>query len=106
MGHGGASGSAARSAGSTSPPTQRRRLPGSTCAPVTPSHRTPALLAAVAGARSAGEVGAELRSLFSLADLHYWLGRVPEALEAYRQTSERALKAGLAWVPMVWTRGS
>ncbi len=58
-----------------------------------------ALLAAVAEARSSGEINAELRSLFNLADLHYWLGRIPEALEAYRQTSERALKAGLAWSP-------
>jgi DNA-binding CsgD family transcriptional regulator/tetratricopeptide (TPR) repeat protein len=58
-----------------------------------------ALVAAVAEARSSGEVSAELRSLFNLAGLHYELGEVPEALEIYQQTWQRARQAGLPWGP-------
>ena len=58
-----------------------------------------ALVAAVAEARASGEVSAELRSMFNLAGLHYELGAVPQALELYQQTRQRALQAGLPWGP-------
>ncbi len=58
-----------------------------------------ALVRAVQVARSAGEVAAELRGLFSLGGLHYELGRVPEAVDAYRETWQRAVEAGRPWAP-------
>lgn len=58
-----------------------------------------ALLAAIAEARSGGVVMAELRSLYDLAGLHYEMGRLPQALEAYRLTWQRAGQAGIPWGP-------
>ncbi len=58
-----------------------------------------ALVQAVAEARSAGDVAAELRGLFNLGGLHYELGRVPEAVAAYRETWQRAVDAGRPWAP-------
>lgn len=58
-----------------------------------------AFLEAVAEARSGGVVTAELRGLYSLAGLHYELGRLPKALDAYQQTWRRAGEAGVPWGP-------
>ncbi len=58
-----------------------------------------ALVQAVAQARSAGDVAAELRGLFNLGGLHYELGRLPEALQVYRETWQRAGEAGRPWAP-------
>ena len=54
---------------------------------------------AVAEARSAGEVAGELRGSFKLGSLHYELGRLPLALDAYRRTWERAVEVGRPWAP-------
>ena len=58
-----------------------------------------ALIQAVASARAAGQVAAELRGLFNLGGLHYELGRLPQALEIYRQTWQRAKEEGRPWAP-------
>ncbi len=58
-----------------------------------------ALVQTIADARAAGEVAAELRSLYNLAGLHYELGRLPQALEVFRQTWRRAIEAGRPWAP-------
>ena len=41
-------------------------------------------------AQAAGELGAELRSRYSLGALHYELGELPQALAAFRATVDRA----------------
>jgi DNA-binding CsgD family transcriptional regulator len=64
-----------------------------------PDKSQAALMAAVAEAEASGEVSAELRSLFSLGGLHYELGRVPLALQIYRQTWQRAVQARQPWGP-------
>ena len=58
-----------------------------------------ALIQAVAQARLACEVTAELRGLFNLAGLHYEQGRLSPALEVYRETWQRAREAGRPWAP-------
>ncbi len=64
-----------------------------------PSASLAALEAAVMTARSAGELTAELRSQFSVGDLHYQLGRWEEAAAAYRAAMECASAAGHQWAP-------
>jgi DNA-binding CsgD family transcriptional regulator/tetratricopeptide (TPR) repeat protein len=58
-----------------------------------------ALVQAVADARSAGEVAAELRALCSLGSLHYSQGELAASLTAYRQACERAAEKGRPWAP-------
>jgi DNA-binding CsgD family transcriptional regulator/tetratricopeptide (TPR) repeat protein len=58
-----------------------------------------ALIQAVAHARSASEVTAELRGLLNLGGLYYELGRLPEALKVYGETWQRAKEAGRPWAP-------
>ncbi len=53
----------------------------------------------VADARTAGQVAAELRGLFSLGGLHYELGHLAEALATYRSAAERARATGRPWAP-------
>ncbi len=53
----------------------------------------------VAQARADGDVAAELRGHAHLGTLHYELGRLDEAAEAYAVTSRRAEAAGLPWAP-------
>jgi DNA-binding CsgD family transcriptional regulator/tetratricopeptide (TPR) repeat protein len=57
------------------------------------------LMKAVAGARSTGEVAAELRGLYNLGTLHYELGRLPQALAVYQETWARAKQFGRLWAP-------
>jgi DNA-binding CsgD family transcriptional regulator len=58
-----------------------------------------ALVETVAAARAAGEVAAELRGLFNLGGLHYELGRVPQAVDVYREGWQRAVEVGRPWAP-------
>jgi DNA-binding CsgD family transcriptional regulator len=53
----------------------------------------------VAQARADGDLSAELRGLHHLGALHYELGRLDEAAEAYAVASERAVQAGRPWAP-------
>jgi DNA-binding CsgD family transcriptional regulator len=64
-----------------------------------PSASLAALESAVLSARSAGELTAELRSLFSVGDLHYQQARWEHASEAYRAAMECAREAGHQWAP-------
>jgi DNA-binding CsgD family transcriptional regulator len=57
------------------------------------------LVAAIADARAAGEVTAELRALTSLGSLHYGQGRLGPALAAYGQAGRRAEEVGHTWAP-------
>jgi DNA-binding CsgD family transcriptional regulator/tetratricopeptide (TPR) repeat protein len=57
------------------------------------------LMKAIAGARSTGEVAAELRGLYNLGTLHYELGRLPQALAVYQETWQRAKRFGRLWAP-------
>jgi len=52
-----------------------------------------------ADARAAGELAAELRSLFKLGSLHWGLGRLEEARTVYGEVVERARAAGRPWAP-------
>ena len=54
---------------------------------------------AAAAARAAGEVGAELRGLFSLGGVHYEHARHAEALAAYLTAADRARQVGRPWAP-------
>jgi DNA-binding CsgD family transcriptional regulator/tetratricopeptide (TPR) repeat protein len=58
-----------------------------------------ALVEAIAEARAAGEVTAELRGLCTLGGLHYNQGRLAPALAAYRQAAGRAIETGRPWAP-------
>jgi DNA-binding CsgD family transcriptional regulator/tetratricopeptide (TPR) repeat protein len=58
-----------------------------------------ALVEAIADARAAGEVTAELRGLCTLGGLHYNQGRLAPALAAYRQAADRAIETGRPWAP-------
>ncbi len=58
-----------------------------------------ALIEAVAVARSAGEATAELRGLINLGAIYYEQGRLPQALDLYRQTWHRAQEVGRPWGP-------
>lgn len=53
----------------------------------------------VAEARAAGEIAAELRSLFNLGSLHYELGRLAEAATVYQLAADRARETGRPWAP-------
>jgi DNA-binding CsgD family transcriptional regulator len=53
----------------------------------------------VAQARADGDVAAELRGLNHLGALHYELGRLGEATEAYAAAWERAVASGSRWAP-------
>ena len=64
-----------------------------------PSASLAALEAAVLTARGAGELTAELRSQFSVGDLHYQLARWEQAGEAYRAAMECARATGHHWAP-------
>ncbi len=64
-----------------------------------PDEAEAALTRAVANARSAKEVTAELRGLFNLGILYYQQGRLPKALEVYRETWQRAVETGRPWAP-------
>jgi len=57
------------------------------------------LLQTVSDARAAGEIAAELRGLFNLGALNYELGRLPEALAAFRSATGRAAQNGRPWAP-------
>ncbi len=52
-----------------------------------------------ADARAAGELTAELRSLFKLGGLYWGLGRLDEARIAYDKADGRAREAGRPWAP-------
>ncbi len=52
-----------------------------------------------ADARAAGELMAELRSLFKLGGLHWGLGRFDEARAVYGELVDRAREAGRPWAP-------
>jgi DNA-binding CsgD family transcriptional regulator/tetratricopeptide (TPR) repeat protein len=52
-----------------------------------------------ADARAAGELVAELRSLFKLGGLHWGLGRLAEAQTVYAAVLDRAREAGRPWAP-------
>ncbi len=54
---------------------------------------------AVAEARAAGEVAAELRGLFNLGGLHYELGALDQALAVYESAAARARQVGRPWAP-------
>jgi DNA-binding CsgD family transcriptional regulator/tetratricopeptide (TPR) repeat protein len=58
-----------------------------------------ALEQAVAEARAAGEVAAELRGLFNLAGLSFERGRLEEALVIFESAAARAREAGRPWAP-------
>jgi DNA-binding CsgD family transcriptional regulator len=58
-----------------------------------------ALMKAVAQARSAREVTAELRGLFNLGGLYFERGSVQQAMEVYSETWRRAKEAGRPWAP-------
>jgi DNA-binding CsgD family transcriptional regulator/tetratricopeptide (TPR) repeat protein len=53
----------------------------------------------VAAARADGELYAEMRGLFNLGSLHYELGRLEQAQEAYGTAMERAREMGRPWGP-------
>ncbi len=53
----------------------------------------------VAQARSDGDVAAEMRGLNHLGGLHFELGRLDEAAEAYSASWERAAAIGRPWAP-------
>ena len=53
----------------------------------------------VAQARADGDVAAELRGLSHLGSLHFELGRLDEAAEAYAVACRRAESVGLPWAP-------
>ncbi len=53
----------------------------------------------ISEARAAGEVGAELRSLYNLGTAHYEAGRMPEALVAFQTAMQRAHDNGRPWAP-------
>ena len=52
-----------------------------------------------ADARAAGELVAELRSLFKLGGLHWGLGRLADASDVYGEVIDRAREAGRPWAP-------
>lgn len=58
-----------------------------------------ALEGAVAAAREAGVLGAELRGLLNLGLLHQEAGRLAEALDVLRQATDRARQVGHPWAP-------
>jgi len=64
-----------------------------------PSEAEETLVQAVAKARSAREVTAELRGLFNLGGLYYEQGRLERALEIYNETWQRAKATGRPWAP-------
>ena len=64
-----------------------------------PSEAEEALVKAVAKARSAREVTAELRGLFNLGVLNYEHGRLEKALETYKETWQRARSTSRPWAP-------
>jgi DNA-binding CsgD family transcriptional regulator/tetratricopeptide (TPR) repeat protein len=53
----------------------------------------------VIAARDEGDLFAEMRSLFNLGSLHYELGRLEKAEEAYRTAEQRARQMGRPWGP-------
>jgi DNA-binding CsgD family transcriptional regulator len=53
----------------------------------------------VEAARSACEVPAELRSLFSIGAVEYELGHLPQARAAYEAAAARARETGRPWAP-------
>ncbi|HEU4512540.1 MAG TPA: AAA family ATPase [Nocardioidaceae bacterium] len=53
----------------------------------------------VAQARTDGDVAAELRGLHHLGALHFELGRLSEAAEAYNAASQRAVSSARPWAP-------
>ena len=53
----------------------------------------------IADARSAGEVAAELRGLFSLGGLYYEQGHLPDALRVFEATCKRATETARPWAP-------
>ncbi len=53
----------------------------------------------VAQARADGDFAAELRGLHHLGALHFELGRLDEAAEAYGAATQRAVAAGRPWTP-------
>jgi len=64
-----------------------------------PNEAEEALVKAVAKARSAREVTAELRGLFNLGVLYYEQGELDKALGAYNETWQRAKATGRPWAP-------
>ncbi|HEX6878464.1 MAG TPA: AAA family ATPase [Nocardioidaceae bacterium] len=53
----------------------------------------------IAQARADGDLSGELRGLHHLGALHYELGRLDEAAEAYAEASQRAVEADRPWTP-------
>lgn len=53
----------------------------------------------VAQARADADFAAELRGLHHLGAIHYELGRLPEAADAYAVASARAAEVGRTWAP-------
>jgi DNA-binding CsgD family transcriptional regulator/tetratricopeptide (TPR) repeat protein len=52
-----------------------------------------------ADARAAGELVAELRSLFKLGNLHWGLGRLDDSAAAFAAATDRARQSGRPWAP-------
>jgi DNA-binding CsgD family transcriptional regulator len=52
-----------------------------------------------ADARAAGELAAELRSLFRLGNLHWGLGRLDDAADVFATANDHARAAGRPWAP-------
>jgi tetratricopeptide (TPR) repeat protein len=52
-----------------------------------------------ADAHAAGELVAELRSLFKLGSLHWGLGRLDDAIEVFATATDRGRAAGRPWAP-------
>lgn len=57
------------------------------------------LEAAVAAARAAGVVAAELRGLINLGNQAYEAGRLDDAFDVYRVATDRAVATGRPWAP-------
>lgn len=64
-----------------------------------PAAAEASLMHAVARARSANEVTAELRGLFNLGSIYYEQGQLSRALEIFRESWQRAKQAGRPWAP-------
>ncbi len=58
-----------------------------------------ALQTTIAAAHGAGEVAAEIRSIFGLANLHFDLGELAEARRTYEQAHRLARDRGRRWAP-------
>lgn len=57
------------------------------------------LLRGIDTARTAGEVAAELRGLFSLGSIYYEDGHLAQARSAFESAAERARSSGRPWAP-------